>query len=257
MKTEFRLRVIVPREAAQEESFVETTPICAKADPVLMQTIKERIEYIYPFLPLRACPAKISASALNARDDAFSFFAEARPAFLGKGGMTPAMRGTATHTFAQYCNFAAAKQDLEAEIRRLCQIGKLTQDACEVLDRAALTDFLHSPLLARMEKADFICREQKFTVFLPAKEAVGKVNQAYENEQVLLQGIIDCAFGENGDIVLVDYKTDRVRTPEELADRYKTQLSVYAYAAKQIFEADVQEAYLYSFALGQAVRVNI
>ena len=74
---------------------------------------------------------------------------------------------------------------------------------------------------------------------------------------MLLQGIIDCAFGENGDIVLVDYKTDRVRTLEELAARYKTQLSVYAYAAKQIFEADVREAYLYSFALGQAVRVNI
>ena len=256
-KTEFRLRVVVPQETAQKEPSVETVPIYAKADPMLMQTIKERIEYIYPFLPLHACPAKISASALNARDDVFSFFAEARPAFLGKGGMTPAMRGTATHTFAQYCDFAAAKQDLEAEIRRLCQIGKLTQEACEVLDRAALTAFLHSPLLTRMEKADFVCREQKFTVFLPAKEAIEKDDPAFENEQVLLQGVIDCAFGENGDIVLVDYKTDRVRVPEELAARYKTQLSVYAYAAKQIFEAEVREAYLYSFTLGQAIRVNI
>lgn len=256
-KSDFHLRIVLPQETAKEERAEEEIHTAAAVDPALLRKLKTKIEYTYPYLPLRACPAKVSASALNARDDAFSFFAEAHPAFLGKGGMTPAMRGTATHAFAQFCDFAAAKQDLESEIRRLTDAGKLTKEDCEVLDRAALTTFLNSPLLARIEHADFVCREQKFTVFLPAEEVTGMKDAALQNEKVLLQGVMDCVFGENGSVVLLDYKTDRVRTPEELIERYTTQLRVYAYAAKQLFETEVREAYLYSFALGKAILVNI
>ena len=72
---------------------------------------------------------------------------------------------------------------------------------------------------------------------------------------MLVQGIADCVFAEEDGLVLVDYKTDRVKTPEELADRYRSQLLFYKQALEQLLEQPVKEMILYSFALGETVEV--
>ena len=43
-------------------------------------------------------------------------------------------------------------------------------------------------------------------------------------KDVLVQGVIDAYFEEDGEIVIVDYKTDAVQTAEELSRRYLEQL---------------------------------
>ncbi len=251
----FRLRVAYYDSLdlpEQTPKAVQTAAVNAE----MLAELTRRLSFRYPYLALQNCPAKVSASALNEQSTQQAYFAQARPAFLGKGGLTPAMRGTATHTFVQFCDFAAAAADLEPEIQRLQTTGVLSQEEAEVLDRSALRGFFDSALFARMQRAASLERERKFTVLLPAGEFLGEMCPAAE-ESILLQGVMDCIFTEGGSLVLVDYKTDRVRKPEELVTRYREQMRAYARAAQQLYARRVDEIYLYSFSLGEAVSVNI
>ena len=77
------------------------------------------------------------------------------------------------------------------------------------------------------------------------------------SDQVIVQGIIDAFFIENGKIVLIDYKTDFVKTEEELRIKYTKQLQIYQLALERGFNLPVSEMYLYSFVLGKTVSVPI
>lgn len=254
----FDLQVVLPSSEAQTEAVMESEPVeTAKPDAALLAEIDRRVQFRYRAMPLATCPGKVSASALNEAEHGFTYFAAAEPAFLGKSGLTPAERGTATHRFAEVCDFQNAQDDLEAEIQRLQNAGFLQKEECAVLDRETLTAFLQSDLLARMQSAEETHREQKFTVLFPANAVVSTLGDDFPDEQITVQGIIDCAFVENGEIVVVDYKTDRVKTGEELAERYKKQLSVYKRAAEELFCLPVKETLLYSFILKKTVLVNI
>ncbi|MGN0571348.1 MAG: helicase-exonuclease AddAB subunit AddA [Candidatus Fimenecus sp.] len=254
----FDLKVLLPNEETPPETVVESEPTeTVKPDEALFAEIDRRVQFQYRDMPLAVCPGKVSASALNEAEHGFTYFAAAEPAFLGKSGLTPAERGTATHRFAEVCDFQNAKDDLESEILRLQHTGFLREEECDVLDREALHAFLHSDFLARLQNAERVYREQKFTVLFPANEVVPTLGNEFSDEQITVQGIIDCAFIENGEIVVVDYKTDRVKTAQELAERYIKQLSVYKRAAEELFCLPVKETLLYSFTLKRTVSVNI
>jgi ATP-dependent helicase/nuclease subunit A len=79
-----------------------------------------------------------------------------------------------------------------------------------------------------------------------------------KHQGVLVQGIIDVFWMEQDQLVLLDYKTDRVETAEELVVRYKTQLDLYADALGRIFSdrnRQVKESLIYSFALHEVIGV--
>jgi ATP-dependent helicase/nuclease subunit A len=69
----------------------------------------------------------------------------------------------------------------------------------------------------------------------------------YGNEKVMLQGIIDCYFEENDDIVLLDYKTDFAVDADVIKDKYKIQLDYYAKALKEMTGKDIKDKYIYLF----------
>ena len=73
----------------------------------------------------------------------------------------------------------------------------------------------------------------------------------------MVQGIADSVFEEDGQLVIVDYKTDRVQTDDELVQRYREQLRIYKQALEQTLSCPVGECWLYSFALGRAVRCDV
>ena len=77
-----------------------------------------------------------------------------------------------------------------------------------------------------------------------------------DTEQVLIQGIIDIFFEEEGKIVVADYKTDAVNTPEELIRRYKVQLDYYQEALEKLTGKEVSEKIIYSFALGKEIVIE-
>ena len=110
-------------------------------------------------------------------------------------------------------------------------------------------------ILQRMKEAarkGKLYKEKPFVMGKPAREAL---EESDSEEMLLIQGIIDVFFEEDDGIVLLDYKTDRVRTGQELADRYRAQLELYQEAIERAVGKQVKERLLYSFCLGEIVWV--
>ena len=106
-----------------------------------------------------------------------------------------------------------------------------------------------------MKKADQkrkLYREQPFVLGL----AANRMEESFPaTEKVLIQGIIDAYFEEDGEIVLVDYKTDAIKEPLELIERYGIQVEYYREALEKLTGRRVKECILYSFALNSAILV--
>lgn len=125
----------------------------------------------------------------------------------------------------------------------------------ERIRRDRVETFLNSRLGQRFAKAfslGQLYREQHFMKAVPYPYLFPESEM---REEVLLQGIIDAFFMEGEDIVLVDYKTDRVRDGAVLRERYARQLQLYRDALEALSGKRVREMYLYSFPLGTAVEV--
>ena len=88
---------------------------------------------------------------------------------------------------------------------------------------------------------------------IPMKDVYSELQEDNE-ETILVQGIIDAYFEEPEGLVVLDYKTDRVRTGKELLDKYKAQLEYYGRALEQITGKKVREKIIYSFTLREEIR---
>lgn len=201
------------------------------------------------------------------------FFGEAvqeRKAKKAVAGISAADRGTAVHSFMQFCDIkklAETSQDkrdeaVVSEAKRLCSLGHLTAKQAECADPAIIGKFLDSDLCGRIIRSGNVMREKKFLVKIADlcidKQILDNSGlMVYNETEGMLQGVADLIFEENGSLVLADYKTDRYVTPEELKERYSMQLYLYAKALSLIFNKPVTEACLYSFDLGTAVRTEL
>ena len=251
--TDFRITWWKP-DMEEAAAAAEAEPPAA-ADEALTRQLAERIGYRYPYGALAAVPAKLAASALSHEAMHRSHIATARPAFLQAEGLTPAQKGTALHTFMQFADYRRAEADPAAEAERLMAAGFLTARQQQALRLDKLQVFFSGALYARMAASPDCRREFHFTVEVPAGQVVPGADMP--GEMVVVQGIADCVFREGDGLVLVDYKTDRVNTGEELAQRYRSQLQFYKKALEPIFGLPVKEALLYSFSLGQTVPVAL
>lgn len=210
-----------------------------------LSEIKEKLSFKYSRSELSAFSSKRAASSLDEREQNYKFFAKTKPAFLNEQGMTAAEKGTAMHAFMQYCNYEYAKNNLENEIKRLFEKGFISQQQAASLNRQKLNNLFKSDFAKRMFSSDKIYREIKVFSFVPVNELE---DTAY-TDNVLIQGIADCVFEENGELVLVDYKTDKVNSEEELISLYKNQINFYKKAVSKTLKINVKEALLYSFSL--------
>jgi len=218
----------------------------------IVDKIEERLAYKYKYALLSKLPVKRNASCLDESIKSTRFFALSKPAFLSKDGLTPGQRGTAMHTFMQFCDYKKSKSNLEGEIERMVETGFLSAEQADSLNRKALNQFFQSDFAERMFDADNIYREIKVSSFVPLKE----LENTDSDEEILIQGISDCVFEENGELVLVDYKTDRISNENELLDMYKNQIAFYKKAVSKTLNKKVKAAVLYSFHLGKVCYYN-
>lgn len=247
------IRFLIENGTPDEAAAADEAPVSSDPDEALVGTIRARLDYTYPYADLSRSLSKRSASHLAEKPFSTDYFAETRPESLSAHGMTPAERGTCLHKFMQYADFAAAEADPEAEKQRLVDRAFLLEEEAGVVDAEKVRTFFRSDLAARMKKSPRVLREQKFAILLPASRFDKDLKGTSAEEEVLIQGIVDCAFEEEGRMVLVDYKTDRVRDEEDLKSRYRDQLEIYKVALEEIFGLPVIEICLYSFALGREV----
>jgi ATP-dependent helicase/nuclease subunit A len=254
LPADFRLQVFTagwqPPQKRGEETALRPAP-----DMACYEALRTSLSWQYPFEPLTKLVSKRAASEVDKAFVDRDYFASARPAFLTEGGLTAAQRGTATHTFMQFCEFAAAERDVGAEIARLSEQGVITAPEAQAIDRAAVQRFFESDLWRRMRQSPLVMREKKFTVELPVADLYPEMT-GFPDEKVMIQGIADCAFLEDGALVVVDYKTDRLDREEQFAEKYAGQVRLYKTALSLCTAYRVRETVLYSFHLHRAIPVD-
>ena len=253
-KDRFRLKVVV----SDSESFMTESANEQKiaAKPVFFNEVCERLDYSDPRSVLSSVPAKRAASDGSERGINREYFASSRPAFMSSGGLTPAQRGTATHKFMQFSNYAAARADIESELARLVDGGFLSEEEGKAVNVSAAKRFFMSSLAERIFASDNVMREKKFAALFPAKFFYSELTGEAAEEKIVVQGIADCVFVEDGELVIVDYKTDTGVDAEALLDRYSAQLEIYREALSQALGMPVKETLLYSFFMNSTVKVG-
>lgn len=216
-----------------------------EANDELVSKIKDKLSFTYDRLELSGYLSKRTASSLDEKENEFTYFASSKPAFLNDSGFTPAQRGTAMHTFMQFCDYENSRDNLDDEIESLVKKNHITKEQAECLDREKLVKLFNSSFANRLFSSSNIYREIKVSSFVP----VSQYEDTSFDDNILIQGIADCVFEENGELILVDYKTDRVCDEQELLDRYKNQIAFYKSAISKTLQKPVKEAMLYSFYL--------
>ncbi len=232
--------------------------ILQEATAVVPEDIEERFAYEYPFATLGQVAAKVTASQTahqQSKSDLPPMLA--RPAFLSKGGLTPAQRGTATHIFLEH--LVLSDTDAAAQAESLVERDILTEQQRDALDLPRMQRFLQSDLASRMAASSLLLREFPFTIERPLSEIAPAVAATLpedaSEEFIVVQGIADALFEEDGELVIVDYKTDRVDSGEVLAERYRPQLMIYKDALSRALQRPVKDCVIYSFHLNETVVV--
>lgn len=246
----FRLHTVVetaqPLQTTQEE--IPALPNAGDAAQV-----RQWLDYTYPYASLDNIVAKQTASELAAQDLRFDSFFNSCPAFLRPSRLSAAQRGTLTHRFLQHANWQNTLQNAAAECERLIIQGVFSEQESAGIALELVLAFLKSGLAKRAQSAKNVWRERKFTMRLPARELYPDLPPNLTEESVVVQGTADLVFQEGEKLVLVDYKTDHVRSTQELKERYRVQIQIYRRALEECLALPVQEAYLYSLTLGEAI----
>ncbi len=254
-KTDFAVKIM------DNDSFVSdnTQEECAKdecacVNDVLLKTVTENISYSYPY-DFSGIIAKRTASSMETNAGKSEYFATKRPAFLSDK-FTGAQRGTAIHKFLELCDFHNAADDIEAEKSRLLSTSLMNTQELDVLDEKAVVSFLGSSVGKRLLASNQIYKEYEFSILKTAGELYDDVPELAENEQIVVQGKLDCAFVENGKAILIDYKTDNITDEDVFVSAYAGQLSIYAQAMEECTGLPVSEIYIYSFKLKKFICVK-
>ena len=249
--------------------------------------LRERFAYAYPYPGLQKLYTKTTVSelkiaAMAEKDEAaFHTFEEKEvvpyiPAFRREQEkVSGAVRGSAFHRVMELLDFTYAfiesgqfekcpgdyetyrkrldverlKKRLEEFLQRETISLRLTEEYAKAVSLPKILNFLEQELAYRMWRAQeqgLLYREQPFVLGIDAKRLDPELP---EGEKVLIQGIIDVFFIEDGEIVLLDYKTDVIDSLEALWNRYNVQIQYYEEALTKLMQMPVKERILYSFYL--------
>ena len=171
--------------------------------------------------------------------------------------ITSAQKGTLTHLCLQKLN---PKEDYDLEkIKSLIQnleMNKIiTEKEKQAINPNKILQFTKSEIWKQLKNAKEYYQEKPFYINVPASQ----IYDEYIKENILVQGIIDLYFvNENGQIVLVDYKTDYVESGKEfeLIEKYKSQLDLYKQALESALGTKVEKVYIYSVYLDKEIEIK-
>ena len=165
--------------------------------------------------------------------------------------------GTIMHFVMQNItlNTDMTEEWIKAEIDTMAEKHMLSDEERKVVDTAKIVNFFKSDLGRRMVNAKECFREVPFEIEISANEYDKTLDENYADEKIILQGIIDGYFIENGNIILFDYKTDRYRDISDIADRYKMQIDYYERALEKTLNQSVSEKYIYLFDTGYTLEL--
>ncbi len=231
----------------------DTKPeIANEVNTEIRDKIKENLSYKYPFDALRSVEAKTSVSKLANKAENARFAFSSLPSFMHIEGISATGKGTATHKVMQFIEFGE-DVNIDAELERLCEWQYITEEEAAAVDKQALKKFFDSRLYKRLLNADDYKREMRFMTETAAGDINADLPDVLKEESVIIQGAVDLCFVENGKLIIVDFKTDRVENEEELISSYSDQHNIYAVACQKIYDLPVAQKIIYSFKLGTEI----
>lgn len=254
--------------SAPQENEISTEEMPANMVQVpnkVLQMMQMHLNYQYPHLAATLTPSKQTATgrkgrskdeeaAQNTQEESTPFrtwrkaaFADSKASAIAYGN---AMHSAMQHISYDNCHNTAAVQE---EISRLTKNGLLTQEQSQLINAVQIANFFRTEPGVLLRSGVKHVREFKFSILDDGRQ----YNNALEGEQVLLQGVVDCAILEDDGITILDFKTDRV-TDETLMDvvrRYRPQVEAYAQAMERIYSLPVKRSCLYFFRLNKIVEL--
>lgn len=235
--------------------------------------VDDILSYKYPYMECCGLPSKTTVSDIKQNENETSGFSVnysmvKMPAFMEKCEAANEI-GTAHHQVMECISLSGemTEEYIRSEIERIRNNGEISNDDAKNINVNFIKEFFDGPLGARMlaaEKAGKLHRESPFEIAVPLEiyDRSFKDDVRFENDKIILQGVIDCWFEEDGEIVLVDYKTDRLgkntdikEFEQQKAEQYSIQLELYARAIEEIIKKTVKEKYLYLFSTESVVKL--
>ncbi|WP_239256122.1 helicase-exonuclease AddAB subunit AddA [Listeria ilorinensis] len=266
-KTDLIQQAIKEKEQQKHlENLRQFKPVQVQTD--YQEIIRNRLEYVYPYQSQTKIRSKQSVTEIKrqfALTDSYSDqefvkhlqpVSLERPKFLQEKTLSPTEIGTAMHTVMQNIpiDHQPTEKELEDLLNELVDREILTDEQKKVINQIQILEFFHTELGKQMmTNHENVRREVPFSYLLPAQQ----IDQsADKDDTILIQGVIDSMIEGQDEIILIDYKTDRIQgkyiddfkeIEAVLKKRYQVQVDLYREAIEQITQKKVSKAYLYFF----------
>ena len=237
-----------------------------KIDELDIRRISDHLSFSYPYTSATVTPSKQTAtqlkgrtkdqeSAENTNEEKKKFFSWRKPSFVEKISYGK-QYGNVIHTVMQYIRFeyCDTEDNILSEILRMKDNGYISAEQAAFINVKKIKRFFDSDLGRKLIDADHVLREFKFTVLEPAES----YDPQLKGDQVLLQGVVDCALVEDDGITVIDFKTDHVSEDQisSAIDKYSPQVQSYARALTRIYHMPVKSKWLYLFHLDRFVEIQ-
>lgn len=240
--------------------------------------IEEKLNYIYPYEFSTRKPATISVTEIkkiqnNYEEELINTIFEQKvilkkPLFIQneeeKEKISGTERGTIVHLVMEVLDLknVSSVNDIKSQIRGFVSKGIITEKQASIVNPYKIYKFFASNIGKRMLNAEIINREKSIyaqvnmkDIYIYEKLINNDDKKLYDNESVMLRGIVDAYFEEDNQIVLVDYKTDFVNEENinQIIEKYKKQLDLYADIIETLTGKSVKEKCIYLFGVDEAV----
>ena len=250
-------------ETAELDRKTETGP--QRMDPVQPELLRKALSFRYPWLAATQAPSKQTATDRKGRiKDAEAAEDTLEPKQIVRNWRMPSFLsetadgrqyGNAIHAAMQFIRYeyCDSPEGVAAEVQRMAQMGFITREQAELVNCQKIAAFFTTEPGRKLRAGTEHLREFKFSVL----DDGSHYGAGLEQEQVLLQGVVDCALIESDGITIVDFKTDHVTEASigKVMERYLPQIETYGEALSRIYEMPVKAKYLYFFRLDKLMEV--
>ncbi len=199
-------------------------------------------------------PAKISVTGVNQiGDKSITDDLIKKPEFLNDNSkLSGAQKGTIIHYIMQKFNpkNEVSIEEVKKFINELVINEEITLNEANSITPSFIVDFYKSEIGKRILKSERVYKEAPFEIEI----GISDIMDIQSEEKIILQGIIDCYFYEDDEIVLVDFKTDYYENLEEIREKYRQQLQLYALAIERITTKKVKNRFLYLFSTANMIQ---
>ena len=239
------------------DNSLHTEVVESSLSETILKSIWENLQFSYRWNDVTKIPSKLTATQLKGRslDDEIAEGTEVFKGYQfrkpGKSVFSGKNYGNTIHTALQYIrfDFCDSKEAIASEIKRMVEEELISPEQAGSINCEKILRFFSTPLGEKLRTSKNVLREFKFSLL----DSAAKHYSNTIDEQVLLQGVVDCALIEEDGIIVLDFKTDYVteETISHVAQSYRSQVTAYAEAMKRIYQLPVKSAVLYFFSLNR------